>query len=292
MRLARPLVAVALSALFLAACSSRPPTLPADPMQAPPHGTYKLGAPYQINGLWYYPEYDPNYEAVGIASWYGRQFHGRPTANGEIFDMRQISAAHPTLPMPSLVEVTNLENGRSMQLRVNDRGPFHDNRLIDLSQAAARELGFEDRGLARVRVRFVALLPANGSPPVAGTTTRPTTVAAAAPLANRAPRADPVRAASSRPSPTSVEAVRSTAAATGCADPAAHFVQVAAFVEQANARRLAGELQRLGRVELDQAAAPPTRVRLGPYPSRRDAFGKLARVHDLGYRDALVVSCS
>jgi rare lipoprotein A len=276
---------VALLALVLTACSGRLPGLPSvpdDPSRTAPHGTYKLGAPYQINGIWYYPEYDPNYEAVGVASWYGRQFHGRPTANGEIFDMRQVSAAHPTLPMPSLVEVTNLENGRTMKLRVNDRGPFHDNRLIDLSQAAARELGFEGKGLARVRVRFVSLLPANGTPPIAGTTTRPTTVVAAAPA--------PVLAAAAAQPP----AVQRTAAAAlddGCAVDS-HFIQVAAFAERDNARRLAGELTRLGRVEVVNATAPPTRVRLGPYGSRQDAFGKLAQVHGLGYRDAMVISCS
>ncbi len=279
MRVSRSVLAVALLALVLAACSGLP-RVPDDPARTAPHGTYKLGAPYQINGIWYYPEYDPRYEAEGIASWYGQQFHGRPTANGEIFDMRQISAAHPTLPMPSLVEVTNLENGRSMKLRVNDRGPFHDNRLIDLSQAAARELGFEGKGLARVRVRFVSLLPANGAPPVAGTTTRPTTVVAAA----------PVLAAAAAP-PPAAQRTAAAARADGCAADS-HFIQVAAFAERDNARRLAGELTRLGRVEVVNATAPPTRVRLGPYGSRQDAFGKLAQVHGLGYRDAMVISCS
>jgi rare lipoprotein A len=276
-----PFLAMALLSLLLAACSTRLPDVPADPASTRPHGTYKLGSAYQINGIWYYPEYDPAYDQVGIASWYGRQFHGRATANGEVFDMRQISAAHPTLPMPSLVEVTNLENGRSLRLRVNDRGPFHDNRLIDLSQAAARELGFEGKGLARVRVRFVALLPAaNGTPPVAGTTTRPTVVAAAAP----APRS-PAR---TRP------AVRQAAAATssGCDARDTHFVQVAAFGDSGNAERLAAELDRLGTVGIDAAGAALNRVRLGPYPSRRDAFGKLAEVRGLGYRDAMVISCS
>lgn len=285
---ASTLLLVLLLMLVLAACGGGPPRLPEpqlDPSQTLRHGTYKLGAPYQINGIWYYPEFDPDYEAVGVASWYGDAFHGRPTANGEIFDKRQISAAHPTLPMPSLVEVTNLENGRSIRLRVNDRGPFHDNRLIDLSQAAARELGYEGPGLARVKVRFLALLPASGTPPVAGTTTRPATVVAAA-----AP-AEPAAA---------VVANRTAAAGSGgvgggpnaCAAADAHFVQVAALSDAGNATSLASRLDRLGQVEIDHARPPLARVRLGPYATRRDAFGKLAQVRELGYRDALVVSCS
>lgn len=285
----RPLLQCGLAVLLvlgLVACGGSPklPVNQADPAQTAPHGTYKLGAPYQINGVWYFPEYDPAYEAVGVASWYGDAFHGRPTANGEVFDMRQISAAHPTLPMPSLVEVTNLENGRSIKLRVNDRGPFHDNRLIDLSQAAARELGFEGQGLARVKVRFLALLPANGTAPVAGTTTRPATVIAAA-----------GGATDSRPDPLAqpgAQMAAMEAPGSACSSTNAHFVQVAALSQAANAATLAARLNRLGRVEIDAATPPLSRVRLGPYPSRRDAFGTLAQVHELGYRDALVVSCS
>ncbi len=288
---ARALVVVALLGLMLAACSTRPPGVPGEPSRTVPHGTYKLGAPYQINGVWYYPEFDPDYDVVGVASWYGQQFHGRPTANGERFDMRQVSAAHPTLPMPSLVEVTNLENGRSLKLRVNDRGPFHDNRLIDLSQAAARELGFEDKGLARVRVRFVELLPANGKPPVAGTTSRPATAVAAARPAAARPTAAPTVAPAASPAPRPATIAAAGPRQGGCAAEA-HFVQVAAFGETTNAERLAARLDELGRVEIDSAEARLARVRLGPYPSRRDAFGKLAQVRGLGYHDAMVVSCS
>lgn len=120
-----------------------------------PH--YKVGEPYRINGKWYHPQFVNRYEAVGIASWYGRPFHGRPTANGEVYDMHALTAAHPILPLPSLVRLTNLENGRSLVLRVNDRGPFVKNREIDLSQAAARALGFERHGLARVHVAWLGL---------------------------------------------------------------------------------------------------------------------------------------
>ena len=118
--------------------------------------TYKIGSPYQIESTWYYPTVDYGYDETGIASWYGRKFHGGRTANGEIFDMNGLSAAHRTLPLPSVVRVTNLENGRSMVLRVNDRGPFSRGRIIDVSRRAAQLLGFHRNGTARVRVRIMA----------------------------------------------------------------------------------------------------------------------------------------
>ncbi len=130
---------------------------PANKPSASPH--YKVGKPYRVKGKLYYPAEDPDYEAYGVASWYGRDFHGKLTANGERFDMNRLSAAHTTLPMPSLVEVTNINNGRRIVVRVNDRGPFADNRLIDLSREAARQLGFERKGLSRVRVRYVGPAP-------------------------------------------------------------------------------------------------------------------------------------
>lgn len=149
--------------LLVAACTG---SRPSQETRNLPAGYYKVGQPYQINGRWYYPAYDPRYDRVGTASWYGDDFHGRPTANGEVFDKNLVTAAHPTLPLPSVVRVTNLDNGKSLELRVNDRGPFIDDRLIDLSQAAAQELGYEDRGLANVRVQFVRLADARGEPPL------------------------------------------------------------------------------------------------------------------------------
>lgn len=118
--------------------------------------------PYQIRGRWYHPQEDRNYQEVGMASWYGDRFHGRPTATGETFDMNALTAAHKTLPLPGLVEVTNLENGRTAVLRVNDRGPFVDGRIIDLSRGAARELGLLERGVGRVRVRYLGRAPRLG----------------------------------------------------------------------------------------------------------------------------------
>lgn len=115
--------------------------------------------PYQVGGRWYRPAEQPDYDEVGLASWYGAQHDGRPTATGEIFDMHAFTAAHKTLPLPGLVEVTNLENGRQAIVRINDRGPFAENRIIDLSRAAAEELGLLSRGVGRVRVRYVGQAP-------------------------------------------------------------------------------------------------------------------------------------
>jgi rare lipoprotein A len=126
-------------------------------------GRYHVGKPYVIAGVTYYPEENPNYRADGIASWYGDAFHGRLTSNGEIFDMRSITAAHPTLPLPSYVRVTNLTNGKSLIVRVNDRGPFHANRVIDLSSRAAEMLDFRHKGTARVRVEYVSRAKIEGS---------------------------------------------------------------------------------------------------------------------------------
>ena len=120
-----------------------------------PNPHYKIGNPYEIFGVWYYPERDLNYDETGIASWYGPADAGKPTANGEIFDPELISAAHKTLPLPSVVRITNLENGRSIAVRVNDRGPFVAGRIIDLSEEGARVLGFRDNGIARVRVQLL-----------------------------------------------------------------------------------------------------------------------------------------
>ena len=126
-------------------------------------GTYRVGRPYTVAGRLYVPEEDRNYSAVGLASWYGDDFHGRQTANGEVFDMTSISAAHPTLPMPSYARVTNLSNGKSLIVRVNDRGPFHANRVMDVSYRAAKLLEFERSGTARVRVEYVGRASLDGS---------------------------------------------------------------------------------------------------------------------------------
>ena len=125
-------------------------------------GIYKLGEPYQIDGQWFVPREEPAYDRSGVASFYAEDFHGRRTSNGEVFDMWGLTAAHPTLPLPSYAYVTNLDNGRTLLVRVNDRGPYAKSRVIDVSLATARYLGFETQGTTRVRVRYAGRAPLSG----------------------------------------------------------------------------------------------------------------------------------
>ena len=125
-------------------------------------GVRKVGNPYKILGRWYTPKHQPNYNKVGVASWYGPGFHGKKTANGEIFDMNNLTAAHPTLPIPSYARVTNLANNRSLVLRINDRGPYAHDRILDLSKKSAKLLGVANKGIMRVRVQYIGPAPLSG----------------------------------------------------------------------------------------------------------------------------------
>eukprot|EP00903_Cladosiphon_okamuranus_P001598 g1596.t1 len=125
-------------------------------------GRYVVGKKYKIAGKWYYPKHEPNYRKTGLASWYGPTFHGRKTANGEVFDRNALTAAHTTMPLPSYARVTNVNNGRSMIVRVNDRGPFHGNRVIDLSERVATMLGTKEAGVGKVKVEYVGKAPLHG----------------------------------------------------------------------------------------------------------------------------------
>lgn len=257
-RMVRSRVALGLLVVALAGCSSS---------SGP--GVYKLGNPYQIQGRWYYPEYDPNYDREGVASWYGEQFQGRRTANGEVFDRGVVTAAHPTLPLPSLVRVVNLENRRELVVRVNDRGPFVGDRIIDLSQQAARQLGYERQGLARVRVQFVRLADADGEPP------RPTVWRAQA----RTPEPP------TRPAPQ----VATTSAAQ-CRGP---FIQVGAFAEPARAQRVMAKLHALQAMPVSLATPAQdhlARVRLGPMSDPSAAFATLDRLKQSGFSEAFIVA--
>src|SRR3954462_5079378 len=150
------------TALLAAACTTTapppPPPQPEDHTVAvpPSAGVYKVGQPYQVDNVWYYPREQPDYDETGIASWYGPTFYGHHTANGEMYDGNQLTAAHKTLPMPVNVRVTNLDNGKSLIVRVNDRGPYARGRIVDVSEQAARLLGFYKNGTARVRVTYMA----------------------------------------------------------------------------------------------------------------------------------------
>jgi rare lipoprotein A len=126
-------------------------------------GQYLVGHPYTIAGRTYYPSENANYTAVGMASWYGDAFHGRRTANGEVYDMRSFTAAHPTMPLPSYARVTNLANGYSIIVRVNDRGPYHGGRVMDVSSRVADVLDFKSAGTAKVKVEYVGRAPIEGS---------------------------------------------------------------------------------------------------------------------------------
>lgn len=180
-------VGLACGAVFLASCSSQPTQQTASQkrtteyfaesiwgVKASPRvsnlasnlprggGRDHTGRPYQIRGQWYHPKEEPNYRNSGMASWYGSAFHGRLTANGEVYDMHHLTAAHPTMPLPSYARVTNAQTGASVVVRVNDRGPFVRGRIIDLSSRTAELLGTKGSGVARVEVEYLGRAPLHG----------------------------------------------------------------------------------------------------------------------------------
>jgi len=186
LRRAPALTLCALSAVLLAACAAPQPKAMVDTrkprskeyfaeteygVKASPRvsfmrrggGRDQLGKPYQVRGKWYYPKEDKRYAKVGLASWYGDAFHGRLTANGEVYDMTHLTAAHPTMPLPSYARVTNLETGSSVIVRVNDRGPYHEGRIIDVSERAAQMLDYDKVGTAKVKVEYVGRAPLDGN---------------------------------------------------------------------------------------------------------------------------------
>lgn len=302
-RLLRPVLLCGLGVplLMLAACgtTSAPPQKAQTAKAATP-ANYKVGNPYKINGRWYYPKEDPNYDQVGIASWYGPGFHRKQTANGEIYDMNALTAAHTTLPMPSYVRVTNLENNRSLILRVNDRGPFAKNRIIDVSRRAAQLLGFETKGTTRVRVQVVA--PDTTNTMVAGTGDTAGPAVAAVPTdevevasVDATPVSAPLPTEYRNPPPPrgQVETVPPSESPVSLPAQSKVYVQAGAFTALDNAKRLAAALERLATVQL----APTTqaggqmfyRVRLGPLASMDEADAVLSQVVGLGHGNARIV---
>lgn len=249
----------------------------------------KIGAPYQVNGTWYIPTHEPDYNEVGTASWYGRDFHGKSTANGELFDMNMVSAAHPTLPIPSLVEVTNLTNGRSMVVRVNDRGPFVSDRLIDLSARGAELLGYRQQGSTQVRVRYIG--PADPEPLVTAANltapsdeerwTKPTPIAAPAAPVTRVAEQKSER-------PVKATSVSSDEVAAGL------YVQAGAFSRRANAERALIQVSAIGPakiVETETASgASLYRILIGPVQSQSEAAALAETVSGHGVSGAHIMA--
>ncbi len=270
--------------------------------------TYKVGKPYQVGGVWYYPREDFDYDETGIASWYGPNFHAKMTANGETFDQNAVTAAHKTLPMPSVVRVTNLENGRSLVVRVNDRGPFVNGRIIDLSRRSAQLLGFEGAGTAKVRVQILAdesrvlagkVKPAANEPQVAAAP-RESVTAETLPPPGSQEQAKPVQvAARSTAAPRAVaaaEKVESELAAqtveTMPVRATGIFVQAGSFSRHDNALRLQARLSGVGYPQIQSASVKGQtvyRVRFGPLSSVDEADRLLDSVIAAGQPDAKVI---
>ena len=258
-----------------------------------PGGVVKIGNPYKVGDRWYYPEDIKDYEETGIASWYGPQFHAKTTANGETFDMNAISAAHRVLPMPSYVEVTNLNNGRQLVVRVNDRGPFVKDRIIDLSRRAAQLLGFDQQGTAPVRVRRVypdangnitPALPqatvAQAAPMPAPVPTQPQPQYASAPVVQTAlpPPPAPLPSAPMQAAPPSAQPAKAGMV----------YIQVAALSNSERADTLALNLRRFGSTLVEPTARGFYRVQIGPFDNRQAAEIVLAEIRAAGYSDARV----
>ncbi|WP_380877356.1 hypothetical protein ACFB49_12470 [Sphingomonas sp. DBB INV C78] len=244
------------AAALLSACASTRPIS---------DGSVKIGKPYKVNGRTYVPRDDRDYDQTGMTSWYGPGHHGLATANGERFDMDALSAAHPTLPLPSYVEVTALKTGKTALIRVNDRGPFASNRIIDLSRGSARALGVERDGVAKVRVRRVYPSEAERNALMRGRAVQ----TAARPV----------------PSPVSVQPTPATPAPI----VGNRYIQVAAFGDGDRADATAARLRDVA----SSSVAPGGdlyRVRLGPFVDDDAASTALAEVRRRGYQDAHIVS--
>lgn len=273
---------------------------------------YKVGKPYQVAGVWYYPQEDFAYDETGIASWYGPNFHAKLTANGETFDQNAVTAAHKTLQMPSIARVTNLENGRSIIVRINDRGPFVNGRILDLSRKSAQLLGMEGKGTAKVRVQVLAeesrVLAGKLKPDSTGNEPK---VASAAPRgsvqAESLPPPPGVKngdngnvtiASSAQPQQRGLtaEAVEREIAAQEVKSvpvrPTSIYVQAGSYGRHDNANRMVARLSRVGKAQLQQVHLQGKtlfRVRLGPVASVEEADRILDSVVAAGAQDARVV---
>jgi rare lipoprotein A len=302
---ARSIAAVTTLAALSAGCATGPED---NNVTVPPNaGIYKVGVPYQIGDTWYYPAEQPDYDETGIASWYGPTFYGHATANGERFDADALTAAHRTLPMPVNVRVTNLDNGRSLIVRVNDRGPFAKSRIIDLSERAATLLGYKNQGTARVRVTFVSRADLKGGSPAPSEAPPEIASAVQAAPTNRVASSDlepvpgtavaPPIATAYLPSPPvrtadAAVATQPTGIVTTVPVPATThlYVQAGAFSSYPNAVRLQARLGAGLQIStITQNGQRLYRVRLGPFDEVGVADRALARLSSLGSNDARIV---
>lgn len=294
---------VALLAIGLSACAGSRSAHNTAPTSSDPlaDAHYKIGKPYQVSGTWYYPQEDFEYVETGISSWYGPGFHGKKTANGEIYDQMAMTAAHRTLPLPSVVRVTNLKNGRSVVLRVNDRGPFAKERIIDVSQAAAQKLGFEVSGTAQVRVE---ILPAE-SRHVVSQLKEPGVIAPpAVPVATvQAQSLDAPSGSQVATQETTTQYARldETETATmssqgtvqqGQPEDSDIFVQVGAFGAIHNAERLKARISSLGPTKISKTKTGETylfRVRVGPVDTVNEADHIVSQLKANDFHDVQIV---
>ncbi|MBV9062639.1 MAG: septal ring lytic transglycosylase RlpA family protein [Alphaproteobacteria bacterium] len=307
----------AIGVFLLAGAAAGCATAPAPSNTGHAAGGYKVGAPYQVGDTWYYPHEQPDYDETGVASWYGPNFYGKPTADGELFTGDDLTAAHPTLPLPVNVRVTNLENGRSLVVRVNDRGPFANGRIIDVSRHTAELLGFYAKGTAKVRVTYLgrAGLP-SGVPPEAAPQAIASTVPAAPTARVETSSLEKAGGPAAVPAPVQIAsldpvkvAMDATPAATEATPPASEqpdgvvttvpvpartrlYVQAGAFGSRENAERLKTRLAQAEGLFISTATRegkPLYRVRSGPYDDLEAANAALARVGELGSNDARIV---
>lgn len=275
-------------------------------------GTFKVGRPYQIGGQWYYPQESYSYDETGIASWYGPGFHGRRTANGERFNQGEMTAAHRTLQMPSFVRVTNLDNGKSVVVRINDRGPYARGRIIDLSDRAAELLGYKSAGTARVRVqvlpeasRQVAQAAREGRTWHGNMPDETMVASTYAPAVQPDVQMSQINAMASAPRPYEIDGqpipaheiggnYYPDAVVTNQAVPSSTslYVQAGSFSQADNADRLARQLSSRTRAYVADATVNGTvyhRVRMGPFATVQEADAALARVGDLAPDAKIVV---
>jgi rare lipoprotein A len=262
-------------------------------------GHYQLGDPYQVAGRWFTPREQPGYDKTGLSSWYGEAFNRRQTSNGEWFDMGTLTAAHATLPLPCYAKVTNLENGRTIIVRINDRGPFVDTRVLDVSKRVAEILGYKQQGTAKVRVQYIGPAPLNdkGSHLVAMNrelkrgTPLPQMIAAA-----NSGRPQDFQMAEAWQAP--VQSVKYTEEPPQQYEPAQpasvnYFVQVGSFADPDNAERIREQLSDVGPVqvaELRGTNGSIYRVRVGPLHDADEAQIALNQVYGLGLPDARVIA--